>query len=173
MVFVTEPDGAPFYIENMLLPIGFILLLPVVADIIPAVTNTWLTLTVLSAILLRVFFITQADHVFAERQKIFDPYIAYAKQHQLSGVIVKEDLLTDRKKLLLSWGTGYESMLLSSLSSPDSCTIVQFDNDIDHYRNNAVSDTLLSIGNKVWEKNKIPQQYFKLRGKYEIIEAKP
>jgi hypothetical protein len=87
---------------------------------------------------------------------------------------VKEDLLADKKKLLLAWGTGYESMLLSSLPSPDSCTIVQFDNDNDHYRNDAVSDTLLLTSLRVWGKSKVPQQYFRLRGKYEIInEAKP
>ena len=174
MVFVTEPDGAPFYIENMLLPIGFILLLPFVSDILPAVKSTWLTLAVLSAIFIRVFFITQSDHVFAERRKAFYPYIAYAKKNQLSGVIVKEDMLADKKKLILAWGTGYESMLLSSLPSPDSCTIVQFDNDIDHYRNDAASDTLLVTSLRVWAKSKVPQQYFRLRGKYEIIkEAKP
>ena len=71
------------------------------------------------------------------------------------------------------WASGYESMLLSSLPSPDSCMVVQIDDDLTRYTNILDKDTSLMIISGDFNQSSIPQRYFKLRkGGYMIITEK-
>jgi hypothetical protein len=104
---------------------------------------------------------------------VYAPYFKYAKEHGLNGVFV-DDKLVDQNKAIMTWGSGYESILISSLISPDSCQMIQIDPDPEHYRWSLNADTSLVTIYGVWGKSQVPEGYFKLRGgKYQILTKQP
>jgi hypothetical protein len=169
LVMISTPEDARFYTENMLLPLGFIAALPIVADIIPGIKIRYAASIFAVIILIRLGFIYQAHTDYTARYAIYDPYFAYLKTHRLNGVFV-DDKLVDQKKGIMTWGSGYETVLISALESPDSCRVIQVDYNIDRYSWALNVDTSLVTIYEVWGKSQLPERYFKLRGgKYEIL----
>jgi hypothetical protein len=169
LIMIAGADDYRFYTENMLLPLGFIAALPVVVDILPRFQSYTVIVIVVLIISVRLFFIYQAHDDYTRRFEIYASYFKYVEAKKLNGVFVDEQSI-DSKKMIMSWGSGYESILISSLSSPDSCMVVQIDKDADHYSYALGSDTSLVTIYGIWDKSKLPPRYFKLRGgKYEII----
>jgi hypothetical protein len=167
MVIVTAADDTGFYLENMLLPIGFMAALPIVADMIPASKKSWAIVFVLF-IAIRVGFISHTDTTFQNRLAMYAPYYQYVKEKALKGVFIKSNLVG--KKYILTWGTGYESMLLSALASPDSCMIVQIDDDASRFGFARQADSSFVLDFDIWGRASVPERYFRLpKGGYEII----
>jgi hypothetical protein len=80
----------------------------------------------------------------------------------------------DQKQAIMTWGSGYESILISSLQSPDSCRVVQIDENISKYDWCVNYDTSLVTIYAAWGESQLPKQYFRLRhGKYEILTKQP
>lgn len=163
LVVVTDPNDSGFYLENMLLPLGFIAALPIVADILPLYRSKWITTLVLLLLLIRISTIYEAHTKYTERLALYQPYIKYVQEKKINGVFVN-DLQIDRKKYFMLWGSGYESMLLSSLASPDSCAIVQFDDGLSPKTAMMHSDTIPIMPLKVWGQVTLPERYFRLKG---------
>lgn len=170
LIVASYPDDLGIYIENLLMPIGFFVALPLTTDLLPELALNKAAPVVVLASLLRIYTISETHKVFEERHKIFDPYFAYVRKHHLNGLIVDEKLVADKRKYYLLWATGYESMLLSSLNAPDSCIIVQFDEDLGMYKYAKYGDTMAATKYAAWGRSVLPSKYFKLQGKpYELI----
>lgn len=173
LIMISSADDARFYTENMLLPLGFMVALPIVADILPSLQSQFMPFIFLIFMIIRIGYICHSHSDYTDRFSIYDPYFSYLHQNKLNGVIV-DDKLIDQKKAIVTWSSGYESILLSSLRSADSCMVVQIDGDTAHYTEHTNSDTTLITIYKVWEKSRLPQEYIKLRGKkYEVLTKQP
>jgi hypothetical protein len=157
----------------MLLPLAFIAVLPIVADIIPSVNMTYTPLFFFVVIVIRLGFIYDAHNAYSDHFKIYDPYFSYIEKDKLNGVFV-DDRSIDQKKAITTWASGYETILISSLISPDSCMVIQIDNDLNKYSYALNFDTSLVTIFGVWGKSQLPKKYFHLQGgKYEILTKEP
>ena len=173
LIMISSPDDARFYTENMLLPLAFIALLPIVVDVIPSIKTRYVPVFFLLIIVVRVGGIYYAHKDYSEHFGVYDPYLSYAKKNKLNGVFVDAKLI-DHKKAIITWASGYESILISSLNSPDSCRVVQIDDDPNKYNYAINYDTSLVTIFGVWDRSQLPKRYFQLQnGKYEILAVKP
>ena len=169
LVVLCYPGETGIYLENLFVPLGFMVALPLVADIIPAYGSR-IAVTVLVVMLIRIGFVYSTHSVFTGRLAAYEPYFKYVRDHKLTGVYVKGSMLPDSHKYFMMWGSGYESMLLSSFDSPDSCMVVCVDDDVSHYSNILQADSVLVIMGKTFSQASIPVNYFNLRkGGFEII----
>lgn len=173
LIMISSADDARFYTENMLLPLGFLVSIPIVAEILPALKWKYMPIVFLILMIIRLAYIYHSHTDYTDRFRIYAPYFSYLHQHKLNGVIV-DDKLIDQKKAIVTWSSGYESILLSGLRSADSCMIVQIDGDTAHYGKHINSDTSLVTIYEVWGNSQLPQQYIKLRGgRYQILTKQP
>ena len=169
LVVLCYPGETGSYLENLFVPLGFMVALPLVADIIPAYGSR-IAVTVLVVMLIRIGFVYSTHSVFTGRLAAYEPYFKYVRDHKLTGVYVKGSMLPDSHKYFMMWGSGYESMLLSSFDSPDSCMVVCVDDDVSHYSNILHADSVLVIMGKSFSQSSIPVNYFNLtKGGFEII----
>jgi hypothetical protein len=173
LIMISSPEDARFYTENMLLPLGFMAALPVVADMIPTFKISYAPILFLGIIFIRLGFIYHAHRDYTAHFSVYGPYFNYVEKNKLNGVFV-DDKLIDEKKAIITWGSGYESVLISALESPDSCKMIQIDPDPKHYNWALHYDTSLVTNFGVWGKSQLPERYFKLQGgKYEILTKQP
>jgi hypothetical protein len=173
LIMVSSPQDTRFYTENMLLPLGFMVALAVAADIIPAIRARYIPLVFFVAIIIRLAFIYHAHRDYTAHFSIYRQYFDYIKKNKLTGLFVDERLV-DRQRAISTWGSGYESILISSLVSPDSCRVVQIDPEPHHYNWAIDNDTSLITIYGVWHQSQLPQRYFRLSGgKYEMLIKQP
>jgi hypothetical protein len=171
IIMVSAPQDTRFYTENMLLPLGFIAAIPLVVDIVPRYRSNYILLIFAVLSICRFGFIYAAHTDYTRRFEVYEPYYSVIRAKNLNGMFVDEKLI-DQRKAIATWGSGYESILLSSLRSPDSCMIVQFDSDPLHYNYALEFDTSMVTIYGVWGKSCLPARYFKLKGgKYEIVKT--
>lgn len=169
LIMIANPEDSRFYIENMLLPLGFIAAVPVAVDLIAKFHSYVIIALMILVISIRLASIYQAHEDYSRRFEVYAPYFKYVESKNLNGVFVDESAV-DSKKMIMTWGSGYESMLLSSLTAPDSCRIIQIDKDANHYSWALDQDSSLVTVFGVWSRSSVPQRYFKPQGgKYEIL----
>jgi hypothetical protein len=172
LIIMTCTEIGRFYTEYLMLPLGFIAILPVVVEVIPRLQNVYIISIVLTFCIIRITIIYHTHIDYTKRLDIYQTYFNYINMNKLNGVFVDNQLI-DQKKAIMTWGSGYESILISSLKSPDSCRVVQIDNDPNKYNYVLSCDTCLVTIYGVWDKSQLPNEYFKLGGgKYDIIKKK-
>ena len=173
LIMISSPEDTRFYTENMLLPLAFIAALPIVADLIPSTKMTYTPLLFFIVIIIRLGFIYDAHRDYSGHFKVYDPYFNYVKHNKLNGVFV-DDRLIDQKKIITTWASGYETILISALIAPDSCMVIQIDNNHNNYNYALNYDTSLVTIFGVWGKSQLPKKYFQLQGgNYEILTKGP
>ena len=173
LIMISSPEDARFYTENMLLPLGFMAALPVVVDILPEIKSGYAPVFFLLIILLRLGGIYQAHKDYTAHYAIYDPYFNYIKKNKLNGVFVPNKMI-DQKKAISTWASGYESILISSLLSPDSCRVVQIVDDPNSMKWGLDNDSSLVTIYGVWGRSQLGERYFKPQGgKYEILTEQP
>ena len=175
IIILTTPEASRFYTEYLMLPLGFIVLLPLIVEIIPVTNGPYAIALVLIFCTVRIATIYHSHIDYTRRLDIYQPYFDHIKKNKLNGVFV-DSRLVDQKKAIITWASGFESILISSLHSPDSCMTVQFDSltDINRYGYFLNQDTDLVTVVGIWGKSQLPKRYFKLQGgKYEILTKQP
>ncbi len=176
LIMISYPYDERFYTENMLLPLGFMVALAWVADILPAYRSSTMTGVIALAIAVRFAFIYHAHVDYTDRLDGYRSYFRYIESAKLNGVFVDERS-ADRERMITTWASGYESMLISSIDSPDSCMIVQIDDmsqpgNKAYYTDALNADTAFVARYRTWRQSRVPQRYFRLRhGKYEMLPA--
>jgi hypothetical protein len=173
VVIMSSPEAARFYTEYLMLPLGFMAALPLIVEIIPSIQSVYtiVAIVIFCAIRLGIIYHNHID--YTRRLDIYQPYFDHIRSSKLNGVFVDPKII-DGKKAIITWGSGYESILISSLASPDSCKIVQIDKDLDKYRKYLDSDSSLVTIYAAYGQSQLPDQYFRLQGgKYEIITKQP
>ena len=118
-----------FYSENLYLPIGIILAVPFVVDVIPLISKSkkyaWVSYALVITILISgVIRIYSASGVFADR---LNWERVYLNEHKNEKLLVRSTE-KQRKKLIMTWATSYEFWLLSSLEHNSPASIVITDN---------------------------------------------
>jgi hypothetical protein len=173
LIVMACPEEGRFYSEYLMLPLGFMAALPLIYEILPRVQPNYLIPILLVFCTIRLGTIYHCHRDYTQRLTVYDPYFSYIEKHKLNGVIVDNKLI-DQKQAIMTWGSGYESILISSLQSPDSCRVVQIDENISKYDWCVNYDTSLVTIYGVWGESELPKQYFRLRhGKYEILTKQP
>ncbi|MBS1623638.1 MAG: hypothetical protein JST83_06435 [Bacteroidetes bacterium] len=169
LVMISSPPDVRFYTENMLLPLAFIAAFPLVVDMLPAYPLRYTATAAALIIAMRLAGIYSVHTDYTAHYAAYDPYIAIARDRKLNGLFVDEKLV-NQQQAIITWASGYETMLTTSLQSPDSCRIIQVDPDPDHYSYALGMDTAAVTCYGIWGKTQLPPRYFKLQGgRYEII----
>lgn len=170
MVVATADQRA--YMENMLLFLGFIVVLVLVTDVLPHLPLRIAVVAFALLAIVRLGGIYAAAERYTARLHLYDPYLQYAQQKKLIGVWVPDTVINQRK-LMVSWAVCYETMLLTSLKGPDSCRTVHIDQDFSGIRWALMADTTLITKYWAWNQSQLPHRYFHITGRhYEIVREK-
>lgn len=114
-----------FYMENLYLPLGIILSLPLAFDLLPAMKNRNVVYVLLAAVMLTgVVRIYRTHHVFTARLNWERNFLKMNSDRKL--VIYSNKFLMD--KLLMVWGTSYEFWLLSTIEQGKTASIMIHEN---------------------------------------------
>jgi hypothetical protein len=109
-----------FYLESQYLPLAVILAVPFVYDILPNIKNTKWAVGLLSFILIfKVLYIFQSHKTYTERINYLAGLLDKTRRFEGTKFFVDNDDI-DEKKLLMYWGSAYETLYLSAVQSPDS-----------------------------------------------------
>ena len=126
IIFSIGQDAQKIYVDGMLFAAGFMVALPLLYDLLPVLGTTRklapaLILGLLLAIRLPIIIV--AHQPMTERLHWIADLVDTMRAHPESNrfFIHKEDLPMD--KLFFEWGLCYETLLYSSLESPDSACV--------------------------------------------------
>lgn len=145
IILISYRNGGDwFHVESQYLPMSVFLIVPLVWEFIPALSNSLnikpiftnssliLITSIFSlAILFRVIDIFQTQEFYKKRVEYIGELLEKTKKLEGTKFMLDEKYV-DRNLLLQTWGFGYESLYYSALQSPDSMrTIVIFSEYID------------------------------------------
>lgn len=158
LVNTTYPHGGTpdFYIENLYLPLGVFLAIPLVYDVLPQLPNIkmayLLVILILSVALIRIC--VKGD-TYAERLAWKRSYMTNNKGKKL--IVAASPQMVDT--LIMPWGTPYEFWLLSTIETGKTESIF-------------ITDRLVELEYLKWDRNTfitnwgaipyadLPQKYF-------------
>lgn len=108
-------------LEKSFIPLGFFVALPFASDLLPKLKiNSYLILSLFVIILfLRIRDISLRAKVQRERLAYISSVCNYARNLKGQKFFFKQENL-NHDKILINWAFGMESLLMSSLESPDS-----------------------------------------------------
>ncbi|MCB0522464.1 MAG: hypothetical protein H6577_18235 [Lewinellaceae bacterium] len=117
-----------FHVESQYLPISIFVIVPLVWEVIPAVSTTGngISVTVASLLLAIIIRLADINHTSGFYTKRVD-FIgdSLRKIRNLKGdKFMLEESAVEKKYLLQFWGFAYETLYLSSLTSPDSAKTI-------------------------------------------------
>jgi hypothetical protein len=127
LINVSYPDAATpnFYIENLYLPIGIFIALPLVYDVMVLIRSERLSIIMIALIIVTGCMRMYTTHV---------PYTARLNwERAFLSKNSDKKLLVNAKvvpmdTLIISWGTPYEFWLLSTMENKKTASIIISDN---------------------------------------------
>ncbi|MGI4865030.1 MAG: hypothetical protein ACRYFZ_13995 [Janthinobacterium lividum] len=139
LVNVSKPDYVEAtYLENLYLPLGLFVAVPFALELLPALERSrgsrgpWLAAGVLGAVLLlRLGVLYRAHEPYTAYQHWLVRLMAYTKGFPERGYLM-DDANADPTRLRAGWpwwASPYETMLLSTRTSPDSARAVYICNE--------------------------------------------
>jgi len=169
IVAITHPDHTDFtYLENLHLPLGLFVAIPLAMELLPAVGTRWYRLATIALVVVfcaRFFAIWQANPPFTKYVSWLKNTIAYTRQFPEHKFIVAQANLDPYHQRSESWAPSFESLLLSARHSPDSARQVYVANDVPDfiaYSNATPPNVLLTqFGGKI-PYDQLPWKYFHL-----------
>lgn len=156
VVLALNPVADKFYIQNMFLPLGFIVALPFLFYIIKPM-NPKTGLIVLTLIFsFRIGIIYAAHQKFTNRITWFNSKIRQIRNGEDKIYFIPSSGLP-MDTLLMTWAVPYETLLLSSLNNPDSAIVIKIEDEYSEVK----MDTLGIF--PLWKMEEIPTGYFNLQ----------
>jgi hypothetical protein len=161
LINVSLANGvAPFYLELQYQPLALMIAVPFVLEALPALVPRQIAFWLIAIILL-----SRVTMIFAHRE----PYAARLNWHRtmigrlapIEGnrfLIAEQDVPMD--KLIMSWASGYESLLISTILDPAHSRTFVIDKDVNRF--DRQRDDLFQDGMKVWPAAALPTRYFSL-----------
>lgn len=127
LVNTSYPEGAePFYLENLYLPLSIFLVVPLVLDVLPSpqYSNRWVTAALGAVLFLRVAHIGHHHEAYTARLDWERRFLQNIPEDKLlfSNIIAPMDTM------MMTWGTGYEFWLLSTVEEEHTRSILIDDN---------------------------------------------
>jgi hypothetical protein len=161
LVNVSIPDSYHrFYLENLYLPLGLFVAVPLVFDVLPRFGENgewprWGFAALALCLAVRLSNIGLAHRPWTARLDWERNFMS-----KNPGKLIIPENLVPMDKLLMSWGSSFEFMLLSSLDNPAETRMITIDEDPGRhtralYRNRAIITEI-----EVWDYDRLPHRYF-------------
>ena len=158
VVLAFNPVADRFYIQNMFLPLAFIVALPFLFYFINQVKPKYGVMILVVIFSVRIGFIYAAHQKFTNRLNWYSSKIHQLRNgHDKFFFIPASTVPMDT--LLMIWATPYETLLLSSLNSPDSTLVIKIEADNAEVKNDTAGIFPL------WKPEDFPDEYFNLNRK--------
>ena len=158
VVLGFNPVADRFYIQNMFLPLAFIVAVPFLFYFINHLKPKDGVLILVVIFSIRIGFIYAAHQKFTDRLNWYSSKIHQIRNgHDKFYFIPASTAPMDT--LLMTWATPYETLLLSSLNSPDSTLVLKIEDDNAEVKNDTAGIFPL------WKTEDFPPQYFNLHRK--------
>ena len=172
LVCVANAKADKFYIENMLLATSVFLLLPFTDHVLKKIGSLKITLALLLVTLIttRLIFIYNTHTVYTRRLDWYNSVFAIMDKDQSQRIIIRsQEVPLDT--MIMTWASGYESLLLSSINGPDKAKSVVICDDLNQMEPFLNSDTLLLPR---WEapSNEVRKNYFNMKPGRFVIQNK-
>jgi hypothetical protein len=169
LINVSLASGvARFYLELQYQPLALMIAVPFVLESLPALAPRRIAMMVIAVVL-----ITRLGMIAWHHQ----PYTARVNWHQsmirsLAGRDGNRFLIDERDapmgKLILSWASGFESLIISSLINSGPVKTYLIDEDINRF--DRESDHLYQTEWETWPASALPAKYFQLApSRYQIL----
>ncbi len=161
LVNVSIPDGYhQFYMENLYLPLAFMTILPLVFDVFPIFEkegkySKWALSALALCLALRVASIGLAHQPWTKRLQWESKLMA-----ENPGKLLLQETPEQMKVLLMSWGSSFEFMLLSSLENPKDTRLITIDEDPSRLSWATNKPRSVITEWYVWDFDELPHRYF-------------
>ncbi|HMX39422.1 MAG TPA: hypothetical protein PKD78_03810 [Saprospiraceae bacterium] len=154
------PEGAEdFYLENLYLPLSLMVLLPLVLDVLPALPARWSTAAVAVALALRLAHIGWQHAPYTAR---LDWERQWLRRNATEDKLIFADAVAPMDTMLMTWGTGYEFWLLSTVEEGRTRSVLI--DDSPRQFGWAMNDSRLFLTKwGAFPYEKLPQRYFIFR----------
>jgi hypothetical protein len=154
----------------MMLPVGIFVLLPFV-QIVTGNVNFQKAgpVLILGIITIRLVFIFNTHQVYTNRLNWYQgKFDEMDRLHTQRLMLKDKDIPIDT--LVMTWASGYESLILSSVNGPQYTKSIVIDNDLKPYEPYLKTDTLTLAKWGVWGAKDLPKNYFLMRRGYYIMQ---
>lgn len=164
MICIEGHSADKFYLENMMLPAGIFVLLPFVWLLvnIPFRYRGLFIPLLLGIIVTRLVFVFNSHSLYTSRLDWYQQrFIEMDKTGNQRLMLTDKNISMDT--LVMTWASGYESLILSSIDGPTHSKSIVIDNDLTQYKPFLAADTLTLAKWGVWSAKDLPQRYFLMR----------
>ncbi len=109
-----------FYLESQYLPLAVMLVVPFIFDVLPNIKNAkWAAGFIGFILIFKLLYIYKTHTPYTQRLNYLTQLLDKTRRFEGTKFFVdNEDV--DEKKLLMYWGSAYETLYISAIQSPDS-----------------------------------------------------
>jgi hypothetical protein len=171
LVNVSFPDlEQSTYLQNLHLPLGFMIALPFVFDVLPNIKPAaWITAFV-ALFIFRFGMIYQSHDFYTNRVTALRVLMEKSKA-QTTNKFWIEDAALVPEVYGETWALSYETLLLSSIPSPDSTITIEMQSVANQNAYLLDKDYVFINRYHGWDGNTLPRKYFNLRhSKYQKLQ---
>lgn len=170
LVNVSFPDlEQSTYLQNLHLPLGFMIALPLVFDVLP---NTKPVAWITALIVLFVFrfgMIYQSHNFYTNRVTALRVLMEKSKVQTTNKFWIEDTALVP-EVYGETWALSYETLLLSSIPSPDSTRTIEMQSVVEQNAFLLDADYVFINRYHSWDGNTLPSKYFNLKhSKYQKL----
>jgi hypothetical protein len=161
LVNVSIPDGFHrFYLENLYLPLSLFVAVPIVFDVLPRFGENgewpkWGFGLLALCLVVRLVNIGLAHRLWTAR---LDWERNFMKENPGKLLVPESNVPMD--KLLMSWGSSFEFMLLSSLENPSDTRLIAIDEDPNRLTWATDRPRAVITEWEMWDYDQLPHRYF-------------
>lgn len=170
LVNVTLPGGvARFYMELLYQPLALFIAVPFALEVLPALVNRRAAIIFVAVIcVVRLGMIVGCDDLYTQRIDWQKGMIERLRSEEGNRFLIAErDVPVER--LIMTWGTGFESLLLSAALDPARPLTFVIDENIDRF--DRERDDLYHTEWKSWPSSVLTRRYFLLApSRYRVIK---
>ncbi len=118
-IILSDPGIPQFYIENMYLPLGIIIGLPLVFELVPSLGNKFAAF-IFTSIIITAAIRIYISHAPYSKRLLWE--VDFLKTHIDKKIIIDQELIP-LDTLMMTWGTPYEFWILSTVYYNKSASI--------------------------------------------------
>lgn len=171
LICTTNSTADKFYLENLILPIGIFLLLPLTDFVLKKIENYKFAFVSLLIIIIatRLVFIFNAHSLYTGRLVWYSSTFKIMEQKNTQRMILSEKRIP-MNILIMTWASGYESLMLSSLDGPDMAKSLIIDENLAQFDPYIKNDTTLLTKWGAGSIKDIPSNYFNIKPGLYVVE---
>lgn len=162
-----------FYNESHYLMLGFFVSIPLCFEILPAIRKTGLLIFIFS-----IGFIFRCADIAVDHKK-FSQRIEWLEnfQNETDHLDSKKLFVTEKQVpmdiLMVTWGSSYESLLISALKNPDNPRSILIDYDLDKKEWALDQNKSFFTHWEIFQYKNLPEKYFRLNDSSRYVYFNP